>query len=170
MNELEALAKALTPKERAFAEAYAGQCRGNATRAAEAAGYKASKLNTLAAIGYENLRKPHVAAYKDALLTVHAMSAAEVIREIGDIAKQDLTPYLVRQGSEMVLDYAKMEAEGALHLIAGFEFNKQGEKVAMIHSKLAALTLMVRILKLGGDTVEHDHSHTVTVREYPEGV
>lgn len=171
---LEELARVLTPKERAFAEAYAGSARGNGTKAAQQAGYKPGP--GLKVTASRMLTKANVRAYIDALLTTHAMSAAEVIREIGDIARQNLEDYLeivpvpYIDAGELVLNYNKMQADGALHLIAGFEFNKSGDKVPVIHSKLAALTLMVRVLKLGGDTVEHEHSGMVTIREYPEGV
>lgn len=172
MNELETLAKALTPKERAFAEAYAGACRGNATRAAEKAGYKSERRASLTEIGYRESRKIHVRAYIDALLTAHSRSQAEVIREISDIAFQDLTPYLetTSGGGYISLNFKKMEEDGKLHLVAGFEFNKAGEKVPVIHSKQAALALLVRVLGMGSEKVEHEMSGTVTVREYPEGV
>lgn len=46
---------ALTPKQQAFVDAYAG----NATDAARKAGYQGNDA-TLAQVGYENLRKPEV--------------------------------------------------------------------------------------------------------------
>lgn len=47
----------LTPRQELFVEFY--QQTGNATKAAEMAGY-AGDQNTLSTIGYENLRKPNV--------------------------------------------------------------------------------------------------------------
>lgn len=52
------MADKLTPKQRAFADAYL-EC-GNASEAARRAGYKAE---TAAEMGSENLRKPHISAY-----------------------------------------------------------------------------------------------------------
>lgn len=51
----------LTPKLRAFAAAYAGRARGNATEAARLAGYAGNDV-TLGAVGHENLKKPQVRA------------------------------------------------------------------------------------------------------------
>ena len=50
----------LTPKQKAFADYYI-EC-GNATEAARKAGYKGNDV-TLAAAGYENLRKPQISQY-----------------------------------------------------------------------------------------------------------
>jgi hypothetical protein len=166
VEALNDLARALTPKERAFAEAYAGSARGNATKAAEMAGYRAGKIHTLTSIGSENLRKPDIRAYVDALLMAHSRSQAEVIREVSDIAFQDLGPYL----SHGRIDLDRMRTDGKLHLIAGFEFNKRGNSVAVPHSKLAALTLLVKVLGMGSEKVEHSGTIGVTIREYPEGV
>lgn len=167
---LEELAKALTPKERLFAQFYVGEARRNATKAAELAGYKADNRNSLRAMGSGLLTKVNVRAYIDAFLDATAMTQAEIVAEISDIARQDLTPYLEDSGGELYLNYTKMKEDGKLHLIAGFEFNKQGDSIPLIHSKLAALTLLVRINRMGGDKVEHTGDIGVTVREYPEGV
>lgn len=50
----------LTAKQLAFINAYMGEANGNATEAARLAGYKGSD-ETLAVVGYENLRKPNIA-------------------------------------------------------------------------------------------------------------
>lgn len=50
----------LTPKQKAFADYYL-EC-GNATEAAERAGYKGNRV-TLSAVGTENLRKPLISEY-----------------------------------------------------------------------------------------------------------
>lgn len=49
----------LTEKQRKFVEAYLGEAEGNATRAAELAGYKGDE-NTLSTVGSENIRKPKI--------------------------------------------------------------------------------------------------------------
>lgn len=169
-SPLDELGNELTARERLFALAYVNEARGNKTRAAELAGYKSDRRRSLTEIGCRISTKPAVRAYVEELLEAHTLRAAEVMREVSDIARQDLTPYLKVSGGELALDYEKMEKDGALHLIAGFEFNKQGDSIPVIHSKLAALTLMVRILRLGGDKVEHTGAVGITIREYPEGL
>ena len=167
-DDLDAMAKALSAKERAFAEAYAGTARARATRAAEIAGYKPGP--GLKVTACRLLAKPPVREYIDALLAIYSAGNGEVIREISEIAFQDLTPYLKIQNRELVLDYEAMKEDGKLHLVAGFEFNKAGDCIPVIHSKMAALTLLVRVLGMGSEKVEHEMSGVVTVREYPEGV
>ena len=50
----------LTRKQALFVEAYCGEAAGNATEAARLAGYKGNR-RTLAAVGYENLRRSTIA-------------------------------------------------------------------------------------------------------------
>jgi Terminase small subunit len=164
------LARALTPKERAFAEFYAGSARGNAARAAEMAGYSKKSKESLAAQGSRTLRFVKVRAYIDALLSATSRSAAEVTREISEIAFSDLSPYLDTDGRELWLDYQKLKDDGKLHLVAGFEFNKRGDVIPVLHNKQAALALLVRVLGMGSEKVEHAGTVGITIREYPEGV
>jgi hypothetical protein len=56
-NPTKAQERALTPKQARFAKEYARL--GNGTAAAKAAGYRGNDV-TLAAIAYENLRKPQI--------------------------------------------------------------------------------------------------------------
>ena len=49
----------LTPKQRAFVDAYTGEARGNATEAARMAGYRGNDT-TLGSVGAENLTKPAI--------------------------------------------------------------------------------------------------------------
>lgn len=49
----------LTEKQRRFVEAYMGRAEGNATEAARLAGYSGSD-ETIRAVAYENLTKPHI--------------------------------------------------------------------------------------------------------------
>ena len=51
----------LTPKQRAFVDAYLGEAQGNGTQAARMAGYKGSDA-TLGQVAGENLKKPAIAA------------------------------------------------------------------------------------------------------------
>lgn len=56
----------LTEKQRKFCEAFLGPAKGNKTEAARQAGYKGND-NTLCTVARENLEKPHIVAYLDAL-------------------------------------------------------------------------------------------------------
>ena len=91
---LEELAAALTPKERAFAEAYVGEARCNATAAAEIAGYKAEKRHSLEVTAWRLVRKAEVRAYMDALLMARSATQAEVLAELTNVAMADFKHFL----------------------------------------------------------------------------
>ncbi len=61
-----------TENQRRFVEAYMGNSKGNATDAAERAGYAGSK-NTLAKVGSENLRKPQILEAIEKLQAEHPL-------------------------------------------------------------------------------------------------
>lgn len=73
----------ITEKQRRFIMAYLGEAKGNATEAARIAGYKGSE-NTLASVGKENLRKPHIfetiTKYRKYLITSEKYPVVDPIR------------------------------------------------------------------------------------------
>ena len=71
--------KPLTPRQKKFAEHYAAS--GNATEAARLAGYKGSD-NQLAVQGAENLRKPKIAAYLEALTAQASVARIATVEEL----------------------------------------------------------------------------------------
>jgi phage terminase small subunit len=85
----------LTDKQKLFAAAYIETL--NATESARRAGYQGDD-NTLGVIGHENLRKPKIKALIDEYLNAHAMSAAEVLYHLTDIARGDIGMYLGKSG------------------------------------------------------------------------
>lgn len=82
----------LTTKQQAFVEAYLAN-GFNGTRAAETAGYKGNYF-TLAAVAYENLRKPQIAELVRQRLNEHAMSAAEALARLADHARGDMRDFV----------------------------------------------------------------------------
>jgi phage terminase small subunit len=79
------LAKALTHLQRKFGNEYVKDFNG--TQAAIRADYKE---RSAASIAWENLRKPEIRAYIDALLEEQSLSPKEVIKSISDIARADI--------------------------------------------------------------------------------
>lgn len=78
----------LTTKQRLFVETYLSN-GFNATDAARVAGYKGNDT-TLSAVGYENLRKPQIAAVVSERINEAAMSANEVMARLSAIGRGDL--------------------------------------------------------------------------------
>lgn len=86
----------LTPKQLGFVLAYTGTARGNATEAAELAGYNGVPA-TLASIGAENLRKPAI---------------LEAIREIREADPVAATGAEIRKFLSRVMRGELLEPEG----------------------------------------------------------
>lgn len=87
-NETAAEENKLTPKQKMFADFYLSEAHFNGTKAAELAEYKGNKA-TLAAVAYENLRKPQIKAYIDDRLSAMTMPANVVLARLTEIAEAD---------------------------------------------------------------------------------
>jgi phage terminase small subunit len=115
---LEDLAKALTPKERAFAEAFVGEARSNATEAAAKAGYQGTKRSTLAVTGCQLLRKPNVRAYIDAILLARSASQAQVLAELTDVGLADFKHFLrIKYGRDGEIVEAKLDPKAKVNAL-----------------------------------------------------
>ena len=161
-------------------------CARNATEAVIQAGYKikepetAKGRATAAAIGYENLRKPHIREQIEARLESHAMSANEVIARLSDFARGDLTQVLDDAG-EPSLEKAK--AYGMTHLIKEWEVEtttfidgkKETETITIkhkvkIHDALSALVHLGRYHKLFTDKIEVTDWQHEAIRDIRAGL
>lgn len=118
--------KKLTGKEKAFVLAYVGESRFNATKAAELAGYNAKTRETFAAIGYENLRKPHISAFIDEFFDDALMQAKECLMRITDIARGSIQDLLNDQGN---FDYKNAKENGSLHMVKKLKIKRTSKVV-----------------------------------------
>jgi hypothetical protein len=102
--------KKLTVKEQAWAEAYL--VTYNKTEAARRAGYKGNSV-TLASIGYENFRKPHIQAYISQRLTEACMSGDEALARLGEQARANIGDFFVLKAwdSKEVFDPFEFDQE-----------------------------------------------------------
>jgi phage terminase small subunit len=85
-------ADGLKTKQRLFVESYLSN-GFNATEAARMAGYQGND-NTLSSVGYENLRKPEIAAAVSGRVNEAAMSANEVLARLSSIARGSVSDFL----------------------------------------------------------------------------
>ena len=113
----------LSLKQRSFIVwMVSAEVNGNATEAARRAGYKGSDA-TLATVGKENIRKPHIAAELEKL-TKEALKAADVtvekvLRDLEDARKKALSEGQYAsaiRGSELQGKYLKMFVEKIEHV------------------------------------------------------
>jgi phage terminase small subunit len=81
------MTKKLTGKQKAFVNFYCGEANFVSNDAARKAGYKASTQHSFESIGSELLAKPHVKAAVDEYFRQANVSADEVLRELGQLAR-----------------------------------------------------------------------------------
>ena len=91
--------KNLSDKQRAFVEHYLESW--NATKAARRAGYRGNS-NTLAVVGWENLRKPKISAEIERRISEKAMRADEVLLRLGQQARANITDVLSFSGAQII--------------------------------------------------------------------
>lgn len=109
-----AVKRNLTAKQRLFIRYYLETL--NATEAARLAGYKGNDV-TLAGIGYENRRKPQIAAEIDAGLAQAAMPKNEVLARRTRIAAGDMTDFMAVDEQGIKVDLIKASRAGKLGLV-----------------------------------------------------
>lgn len=82
----------LNPKQRAFVDAYVGEARFNATKAARMAGYSEKSAHTT---GWELLQKPEIAVHVKQALESRAMSSEAVLAELADVASSEWRDHII---------------------------------------------------------------------------
>jgi len=159
----------LTTKQRLFVEAYL-VCL-NATEAARRAGYSE---RTASAIGWENLRKPEIAAAIQAGLAERAMPADEVLARLADMARATADDFLTvyksplqtidgepikdEQGNPIVRSFPSLDIErarerGMLHLIKKVSYTANGPSVELYDAQAALVKLGEYHRLFGGKNV-----------------
>lgn len=114
----------LTGKQQAFINAYLSTARFNATEAARLAGYEGTD-ESLAQIGYENLRKLEIATVIRERLNESAMSANEVLDRLSQIARGEVTDFLDEDGKFDLKTARKLRKQGLLKKIKSKRTSKQ---------------------------------------------
>jgi hypothetical protein len=157
----------LTGKQEAFCQYFV--ILNNATEAAKQAGYKGSR-NSLAAIGHENLRKPHIIARINELYSRHAMGAEETLARLAKIARSfDPIDYIIERevftidrkgnahpsGFAISFDWKRLQSDGYSQLIKKIKQNSKGGIECEFHDPQTALTLIAKNHKLLTDRIDH---------------
>lgn len=128
----------LTSKQMLFIDCYIAN-GGNGTQAAEDAGYKGSR-ETLAAVAYENLNKPHIKAEIDRKLS-QFMSADEVLYRLSEIVNADLGDVLDDDGN---IDLKKAKRQGKTRFLKVIKRKSGGTNEVAVeqYSRMEALELL----------------------------
>jgi phage terminase small subunit len=118
--ETQALLDKLTPKQRRWAEAYAGEAAGNGTKAAQIAGYSGTR-EQFAVIAYNNVRNPKIRAVLDAWTESDSLVCGRVerLRILAAIARGDAyDEKLDGQGNRVELRVATKDRLAAIKALA----------------------------------------------------
>lgn len=107
-----ALKSKLTLKQRLFVNAYIGEARGNATKAAQIAGYKDPEQ-----AGYENKKKQEIWQEIEDALRERTLQGKEVLERLTQHANASLEPFMYMSGDVAVIDLATEQAKQHLHLL-----------------------------------------------------
>lgn len=140
------MSQKLTTKQKLFVEFYLGAAHCNATEAARMAGYRGNDA-TLAAVGSENLRKPHISALISQRVQEIAMTADEVLRRLTDIGRGTLEDFfdLPEGQTKPVLNLNKAAARGQMHLLKVVRLNDAGDLRSIeLHNPQVALDRLAR--------------------------
>lgn len=144
----------LTGKQARFVDEYIICLNG--TEAARRAGYKGENY-TLASVASENLRKPNISRAIGERLDALAMPANEVLSQLTDIARDDISDAMNSMGA---LDVSEAIRRGKSHLIKRFKTKvttiteKDGTEKEIIeteiemHDRLAALQTLAKYYDL----------------------
>jgi phage terminase small subunit len=151
---------ALTAKQRAFVNEYVQDF--NATRAALDAGYS---QKTAYSIGNENLKKPEIAEAIDELIQHRVMSRNEALMRLADIARFDVSDYIVDYGRTKSVDVEKMKADGYGHLIRAVKHTNSGTTIEWADPS-SALSLVLKETHPTGH--EDDPQHLNIVIKYAD--
>ena len=129
--------KRLSKKQKLFVEHYL-QC-WNATQAAKDAGYAEKSASVT---GYNNIRKPSIAAEIKKRIDEVVMSADEALSLLSDQARASLTDIgNVDEDGRFTFDFAKAKKNGKLHLIKSMTPAAYGTKIEL-HNAQRALELI----------------------------
>ena len=147
----------LTFKQRRFVKAYVGPAAGNATKAAEMAGYRSDNRESLKATASENLTKPNVQRALARAMAKHRGGKRWTLAGIIELASVNIDDYLAEDGS---IDIAKARAGGAMGMVKKIEVREMGEHGRQVkvetYSRLDAL---LALAKIHGTLIDR-HEHT----------
>lgn len=130
----------LTTKQQAFVDAYLAN-GFNATAAARQAGYQGDAV-TLASVGYENIRKPQIAALIEERIKALAMGADEALARLSGHARGDMSDFVSIKGGLPFVDLNKAADAGKLHLLKKFKVTKDGVEIELYDAQSALVHIL----------------------------
>lgn len=125
---IDELYASLTLKQKKFVDYYF-ETGGNATVAAERAGYADNSDVSLRVQGHRNITNANINEVIQARYKQSIMSADELLSRITSTARMDLGPYIDKYGRLAGVDIDRLIADGHGHLIRGIKHTKHGSEI-----------------------------------------
>lgn len=148
----------LTIRQRLFVHHITGPALGNATKAAELAGYRADNRHSLEQMASENLRKPEVSEAIAHRLAELRLSPEWARASLVDIARTTMAHFLsVDSRGKVEIDWQKAAAAAALGQIKRYRERQTEtgvERTIELHDRLAALRVLLQLMGLLVEKVE----------------
>lgn len=119
----------------------------NGTRAAERAGYEGDD-NVLAVQASKLLRIAKVQEAIRDILRTRVMTTEEVLSRTADIARMDLTPYLIKKRNKHYINIEALKADGLGHLIKEIAYDARGNQIVKFDDRQGALRDIAKHLGL----------------------
>lgn len=121
----------VTPKQQLFINYYlTGKNRLNATEAARQAGYKGNDV-TLGAVGYENLKKPHIREQLEDYFKKAQMSADEILIRFREMAEGKIPTTTVVKDEEITETFntkSALDSLGKTHALFTEKLQLSGDE------------------------------------------
>ena len=156
----------LTLKQRRFCQYYVSEAAGNATKAAQLAGYRDDNLITLGGTAHENLKKPQIRGYISRLLAKQGMTPDFLKSRLAQLAQSSLDNMLTMDADGTVRvdleQAARMGALGQLKelrediLPGGSGKDEVIRRTVKVHDPIRAIELLAKML--GMVTERHEVS------------
>ena len=121
---------------------------GNATKAAEEAGYKNPNK-----MGPRLRWRPKIVAAIDEYFYKHEMPAAEVVARLSQQARAEYAAYI---GADGLIDLAAMKRDKRLHLVKGIKWTRDGRMIVEFYDAYQALVDIGRYYGLFKDNLKLD--------------
>jgi phage terminase small subunit len=159
-------ADGLTVRNRSFVDALVGPAGGNASKAAEMAGYNCENRNSLRATASEILTKPNVARAIALALAKRRLTPEWAKNRLADIAGADMNNFMVTATDDdgnayPKIDFERAAALGALGQIR--EYDPEKGKIRL-HDPTPALVTILKLFGLITDKHEHNQSGAIQLQ------
>jgi len=151
----------LMAQQRKFVDAYLGEAKFNAAKAARAAGYSENHINKT---GGRVKRHPLVKQAIEEGLDERGLTKFEVLDRLSDHARGEYADFI---GDEGTVDLKGLREAGLMHLVKKTSFDRNGNLTVEFHDPQTALVHLGKAHGIFSERIEHSApgGGPLTIRE-----